>query len=131
METCYEVYLGKSAAGKVQLRRDGLYVRVTCRCQADPGQIFRLYAVTDRGRENLGVLVPEADGLLLDRKIPAKRLSGSLRFEISTGTGRPEGKFVPICPEEPFGYIAELKNAFLETEQGRVGIRTEKRPEAD
>lgn len=132
MSEFYEVFLGGTAVGKACLDRQGLYVHVSCRCHADQNQIFRLYAVLDDRRENIGVLVPEEDGIRLDRKIPAKNISGTgLRFEISTGTGTCRGEFVPICPEEPFSYIEELKNAFLETENGRQGIRIRKSPEAD
>lgn len=31
-------------------------------------------------------------------------------------------KFVPIAPEEPFAYIAKLKDAFLATQNGQTGV---------
>ena len=131
LEGYYEVYLGNHAAGKVQILRQGLYCRVICRCRIDSDQVYRLYAVSEDSRENLGVVVPEGDGFLLDRKIPVKRLgNGKLRFVLSCGVGGLPGKFVPISPEEPFFYIDRLKTAFLQSERGKVGIRIEENPEA-
>ena len=131
MENCYEVYLGDRPAGKVQLIVNGLYVRVICRCLVPKDQVYRLYLVCGGHKENIGVVVPESDGFVLDKQIPVKRFgTGKIQFVLSSGTCGMTGEFVPICPEEPFSYIDRLKNAFLETEHGKIGIRTEKRPEA-
>ena len=131
MDGIYEVYLGKEAAGKVEVRQQGLYCRILCRCRIPGEQVYRLFAVSGDHRENLGVVVPEEDGFVLDKKIPAKRLgNGPLRFILSTGAGSLKGKFIPICPEEPFAYIDRLKNAFLESENGKIGIRIKEHPEA-
>lgn len=131
MEEQYEVDFAGRQAGKVQLLRQGLYVRIICRCTVPGDQVLRLYAVLGDKRENLGVVVPDGDGFLLDKKIPAKRLGeGKLKFLLSSGSGQRPGKFVPICPEEPFFYIDRLKDAFLQSEHGKIGIRTEEHPEA-
>ena len=131
MEMNYEVMLGKQPVGKVQVISQGLYCRIICRCQIPGDQIYRLYVVCGSHRENLGVPVPEGDGFLLDRKVPAKRLgTGPYSFVLSCGAGVPQGTFIPICPEEPFLYIDRLNHAFLESRQGKVGIRTEIDPEA-
>ena len=130
MEGFYEVLDGNAVVGKVQMIRQGLYYRVICRCHPSDNLVRRLYAVHDGGRENLGVLVPEGDGIVLDRKIPVKKLHGNvLRFILSTGGNKTEGKLVAVCPEEPFLYIDRLQNAFLETENGKVCIRLAENPE--
>lgn len=130
MEEYYEVSDGNAVVGKVQLIRDGLYYRIICRCQLSGDQVRRLYAVLESRRENIGVLIPEGDGFVLERKIPAKKLSGSnLQFSLSAGGHKIEGKVVPVCPEEPFLYIDRLKNAFLESENGKINIRIEEAPE--
>ena len=131
METCYEVRFGNKAVGKVQLLREGLYVRIICRCVMPDDEIYRLFIVQGDKRESLGVLVPEGDGLILNKRIPAKRFSdGDSAFVVSTGAGSSTGEFIPICPEEPFLYIHRLKTAFLESENGKIGIRIQKNPEA-
>ena len=131
METCYEVQFGNETVGKVQLRREGLYLRITCRCVVPGKEIYRLFVQQGNTRESLGVLVPEGDGLVLNKRIPAKRFAeGIPTFLVSSGSGSRTGEFVPIWPEEPFLYIHRLKTAFLESEYGKVGIRIEKNPEA-
>lgn len=131
MDGFYEVSFGNSPVGKVQLVRQGLYCRIVCRCRLPGDLVCRLFVQTDKGRENLGVVVPEGDSFLLDKKIPVKRLgNGPLRFALSSGAGPLPGRFIPICPEEPFYYIERLKDAFLESEQGKVGIRIQETPEA-
>ena len=131
METCYEVCYGNEAIGKVQLRKEGLYYRVICRCVVPGKEIYRLFVQQGSRRESLGVLVPEGDGLVLNKRIPAKRfLDGASAFVVSTGAGSSTGEFIPICPEEPFLYIHRLKTAFLDSENGKIGIRIKKNPEA-
>ena len=131
LEGCYEVHYDGTATGKVQMIRQGLYYRIICRCCLPDHLVCRLYAVWENGRENLGVVVPEGDGFVLDRKIPAKKLSeNGLHFILSTGYNKANGKLVKVCPEEPFLYIDRLKNAFLDTENGKISIRIEENPEA-
>ena len=130
MEGQFEVLLAGRPAGKVQLIRQGLYCRVVCRCVLPADGVYRLYALGDQGRENLGVVVPDGDGFLLDKKIPAKRLGeGKLQFLLSAGGAPYAGRFLPISPEEPFLYLDRLKNTFLESENGKVGIRIKESPE--
>ena len=131
MEGCYQVYDENVVVGKVQIIRQGLYYQIICRCSPGDDMVRRLYADQDGTRENLGVLVPEGDGFLLDRKIPVKKLSGErVRFVLSTAGTKRAGKLVPVCPEEPFLYIDRLKNAFVETQSGKMCIRIEENPEA-
>ena len=131
MEGLYEVFFGMEAVGKAEVRRNGLYLHICCRCRINNGEILRLYWVWDDRRESLGVLVPEKGGLVLEKKIPVKRMGqGRCRFLVSGGKMTETGNFYPITPEEPFRYIDRLKNGFLDSEQGKIGLRTGKRPEA-
>ena len=131
LEGSYEVYQGTKPVGKVQLVKQGLYCRIQCRCRPEGQQVHRLYVLSDTGRENLGVVVPEGDGFVLDKCVPAKRLgSGKPEFQLLCGGGAREGVFIPICPEEPFQYIQRLKDAFLESENGKVGVRILEKPGA-
>ena len=130
MEGSFEVRQGGRVAGKVQVIAQGLYVRIICRCQIEGSQVYRLFAISGSHQENLGVLVPDGDGFLLDKRIPAKRLGQGISFYLSAGSGHTEGKFIPICPEEPFAYIDRLKTAFLESQGEIIGVRIKNYPEA-
>ena len=130
MDGQFEVLLGNRGVGKVEVIREGLYYRVVCRCILPIGGVYRLYALQNSGRENLGVVIPDGDGFLLDKKVPAKRLgNGPFQFVLSSGAPSLSGEFIPISPEEPFLYIDRLKNAFLESENGKIGIRMKRHPE--
>jgi len=119
----YEVFFGKDKAGKVQVLREGLYYRFICRCRISGEVVCRLVVRCGENQENLGVVVPVGDGFGLDKRIPVKHLGdGEMQFSLIPKTGLPEGKFVPIYPEEPFSYIARLKDAFLARQNGQVGI---------
>lgn len=123
LEEFYLVYLGKEAAGKVQVLREGLYYRFVCRCSLTGDVVCRLVVRCGETQENLGVVVPLEQGFGLDKRIPAKRLGeGKMSFFLMPKHDAVSGRFVPIYPEEPFAYIARLKDAFLARQNGQVGI---------
>ena len=123
MEGNYGVYLGEKLCGKVQVLRQGLYYRFICRCQLSGDVVCRLKVCSGDGEENLGVLIPMDGGFGLNTQVPAKRFSGQpVRFRIVARQESPKGTFVPIYPEEPFAYIERLKDAFLQIQNGQVGV---------
>ena len=127
LEGNYGVYLGKEACGKVQVLRQGLYYRFLCRCRFRCEGICRLQVSCGGKQTDLGILVPVEEGFGLDRKIPVKHFGeGNPEFRICLNQRVKEERFVPICPEEPFAYIAKLKDAYLVHRNGQAGILIEK-----
>ena len=123
MEGSYEVCFGKDTVGKVQVLRQGLYYRFVCRCRLTGDVICRLVVRCGEKLENLGIVVPMEDGFGLDKKIPVKQIGeGNMDFLLVPKHDQLMGKFVPICPEEPFAYITRLKESFLVRKDGQVGI---------
>ena len=123
MEESYEVSFGNVPVGKVQVLREGLYYRFICRCRLTGEVVCRLAVRCGDKLEKLGVLVPSGDSFGLDKKIPVKRLGeGKMEFYLGPNHDNVMGKFVPICPEEPFAYVERLKDAFLMRQNGQVGI---------
>jgi len=123
MEGTYPVKFGQALVGKVQVQRQGLYLRFICRCKITGDVVCRLTVSCGGSRESLGVVVPVEDGFGLDTKIPAKRLSaGEMEFTLVPKHESAAGTFVPISPEEPFAYIRRLKNAYFERRYGQAGI---------
>lgn len=123
LEENYGVYFGKDLAGKVQVRRQGLYYRFQCRCRLSGDVMCRLHVTCGDRQENLGVVVPMGDGFGLDTRLPVKRLGeGSMEFTLVPKSGLPEGKLIPIYPEEPFAYIERLKESFLVRKGEQMGI---------
>ena len=123
MDGTYEITMGGKPIGKAQVRRMGLYQHFSCRCDLTGDVVCRLTVTCGGKQENLGVLVPMDGSFGIEKKIPAKRLGeGIPQFQILPKHEKPEGKFVPIYPEEPFAYMARLKDAFLATKNGQLGI---------
>ena len=124
MERQYSVTREGQHCGKVTVTRRGLYYQIRCRCILPGEDIFRLRASCGDRQENLGVLVPTEDRFGLDTRLPIKQLGeGELTFTVHCKRQPPAGRFVPIQEEEPFAYIARLKESFLEIQNGRMGIR--------
>lgn len=122
MEGNYEVKFGAQTVGKVQVLRQGLYYRFICRCMMNGDVVSRLIVNCDGKCENIGVLIPSDENFVLDKKIPAKIFGeGTPNFYLAPRHDTVNGKFIPIYPEEPFAYIARLKDAFLATKNGRPG----------
>ena len=123
LEGNYEVFFGRNAVGKVQVIRQGLYYRFICRCKLPEEGIYRLCVLCGKTQTNLGVVVPEGTGFGLDKVIPVKRLEkGKPEFFLAPRHEPVSGMFVPISPEEPFYYIAKLKDSFLEYQNGKLGV---------
>lgn len=119
----YDLRLGRDTVGTVQVLREGLYYRFICRCKLTGDVVCRLAVRCGDKQENLGVVVPVGDGFGLDKKLPVKRLGeGQMEFFLGPKHDRVMGEFVPIRPEEPFAYIARLKNAFLARQEGQIGV---------
>ena len=119
----YKVFFGNREVGKVQVSCQGLYYRFSCRCELTGDIICRLHVSCGGKRENLGVVVPVENGFGLDTILPVKKLGeGTLEFVLLPKHEAPVGQFVPIYPEEPFSYIARLKESFLEIKNGQLGI---------
>ena len=119
----YDVFLGKDKVGKVQVLREGLYYRFLCRCRLSGEVVCRLLIRCGEKQENLGPVVPIGDGFGLEKRLPVKHLGeGEMEAYLMPKQDVVSGKFVPIYPEEPFGYIARLKDAFLARQKGQPGV---------
>lgn len=119
----YEIKLGDKTAGTVQVKKQGLYYLISCRCQLPGKEIHRLIVQCGGKSESLGICVPIGGGFGVDTKIPCKRLTdGTPEFQLLPKKERPQGKFVAVYPEEPFSYMARLKDAFLERRGEQLGI---------
>ena len=119
----YAVIMGKEQAGRVQVQREGLYYRFCCRCRLSGDVVCRLAVRCGDREESLGVLVPTGDCFGLDKRIPVKNIGeGEMLFFLLPKRDGFQGEFIPIYPEEPFAYIARLKDAFLARQNGQIGV---------
>ena len=119
----YEVWFQERAVGGVEVGREGLYYRIACRCHLPGREMLRLWMECGEKPIDLGLCVPMGEGFGTQRRIPASRCgSGKPRFYLRPKDDLLRGRFIPLSPEEPFGYLHRLENAYLEKRNGRVGI---------
>lgn len=119
----YEIRLGSSPVGCVTVERQGLYYRFSCRCELREKGMYRLAASCDGKREDLGTLIPMEGAFGLEKRIPVKRLGeGKPEFFLMSKENAKREKFVPVYPEEPFSYMARLKDAYLARREGQSGL---------
>lgn len=119
----YYVYYGKEQVGGVQVVKQGLYYRFICRCHLTGGTICRLQVTCGDKHEDLGIVVPMDGAFGLETKLPVKRLGeGRMEFLLFPKHEVLTEHFIPISPEEPFSYIARLKDTYLVKRNGQRGV---------
>ena len=83
----------------------------------------RILVICGAQQLDLGVCIPVDGQFGLEKRIPCKYLAeGTPEFRLMPKYQRQQERFVPVYPEEPFSYMAKLKDAFLEIRDGRMGI---------
>ena len=123
MQREYSVFSGEEVIGKVLVQRQGLYYRISCRCQLTGTVRYKLMASCGENTADLGLCVPHGRQFGVDTRIPIKRLGeGSMSFRLLPKHSKMDGRFVPVSPDEPFGYIRQLQKAHLATRDGTVGV---------
>jgi len=124
LDTYYSVTLLGKTCGKAEVRRQGLYYRISCRCSLETADLYRLMVSCGGKEESLGILAPEGGTFQLNTKLPVKRIGeGELQFRLVTRRNNAKTVFVPIYPEEPFTYLSRLKESFLSQKDGQLGIQ--------
>ena len=119
----YGIDLGGQAVGTATVYREGLYWVIVCRCRFAGEGIYRISVQCGEKTEVLGIPVPEDGCFALRTKVPVKRLGeGEMRFSAVPKYEMPRGKFIPLCPEEPFRYLKRLEHAYLEIRNGQAGV---------
>ena len=104
------------AVGTVELRREGLYWRILCRCRMVDGEIHRLYA----DGKKIGVLAPDRGELILETKVVAKRLRPGCAFSLDED----RREFIPIHPGEAFACLDKVRQSKLAFREGEPGMVT-------
>lgn len=119
----YEILMGQKAVGRVAVCREGLYYRFRCECSLTGKVVCKIVVDCGGVRRNLGIPVPEGGRFVLDTRVPIKYFPrAEPRFYAQPKHQEAEGRFVPVYPEEPFAYLARLKDAYLDCRDGQTGV---------
>jgi len=126
LKAFYSVTANGKHCGKAEVKQNGLYYSISCRCRPETDGIWRLIVSGEQNEVNLGILVPADGSFVLRTNIPVKRLGkGTMQFRLAEKKSSTSGSFVPISPEEPFAYLTRLKDSFLVNKEGQLGIEME------
>ena len=110
----YPIMFGDENVGSAAVEQRGLYWYFRCRCCFGGQAVMRLVLRVGDREENLGIPVPDNGVFRLDKRIAVRSLpKGQWRIFAVPKHGALDGKFVPISPEEPFGYLHRLENAYF------------------
>jgi hypothetical protein len=119
----YPIFRGGEIIGQACAEKKGLYYYFSCRCDLSGEVIYRLTVSCGEKCENLGVPVPDGKNFALNTRIPVNKLGeGDMTVRAVPKHGAPEGKFIPISPDEPFAYLRQLEKAVFEKRNGQPGI---------
>lgn len=122
MEGKYTIFYRGKQIGQVLVDREGLYYHFRCKCKFEEDAVCKLMYQYNNDSYVLGIMVPEADVFVMEKRIAIKHFEeGTPYFFIPWDTASERGMFVPISPDEPFGYLAKLTDAFLSYKNGRIG----------
>ena len=123
MEKTCPILLGGQTVGQASVIQEGLYLHISCACRFSGEMLYKITLTSGDYTEELGIPVPSEGRFRLRTSRPAKRFEGNeLVFCASPKHNPLTGRFVPLKPEEPFAYITQLQNAFLEVRGGQVGL---------
>ena len=123
MDGTYDVMFDGQKAGWVEVAREGLYYRFSCRCRTDGREMLRLWMICGEGEVDLGLCVPVGSEFGTDKRIPVRQCgTGMPEFVLHPKDDILRGHFIPLSPEEPFEYLHRLETAFLEKRGTRQGI---------
>ena len=119
----YSITSGEENIGNVQVERQGLYYRISCRCKLTGCVRYNLLVVSGENTVDLGLCVPKDGVFGVDTSIPIKRVGeGTLTFYVRPRHSAIQGKFLRVSPDEPFAYIRRLQQAHLERVGDSIGI---------
>lgn len=124
MDGCYDIFLGGEKIGKAEVRQRGLYYQFRCWCDLTGHVICRIKVRCGAVVENLGVPIPSGDAFCLIKRLPVSRFpEAKPHFFLEPKHPPVEEIWVAVKPDEPFGYLKEIKNAVLEIRDGVMGLR--------
>ena len=123
MEGVYDILLGNRSVGQAVMVRQGLYWHFDCRCSLSGEAVFRITVSCGGKTESLGIPVPKGKEFVLRTRLPVKKLGeGELSFRVVPKHAPMPERWVPVCAEEPFAYLTRLEAAYLQVQDGQVGI---------
>lgn len=120
----YDIYYGDHVVGQADMRLEGLYYCISCRCVLADADLYKIEMRYASQSYILGTLIPNGRIFALERKVSKKQFTHEKpAFYIMK---KCEEIFVPICDDKPFAYLEALRSARFEFRNGQPGILLKK-----
>ena len=118
----FDVFFQDKKVGDVFVTTEGLYRRIRCKCNLPDDSIWRLYALTDDNKTDIGICVPNED-FVINKRISLSRLSNEiLGFIIESNAKHNHCQSYLVSDDMPFPAITQLGQARFLTKNGKAMI---------
>ena len=118
-----DVHLDHKTVGTANIKRNGLYYQIHCRCNVPDDRVYRLMAKCDGRSVDLGVCVPFEDGFGVDTMVSVKKIgTDSISFYLTDRKESSDEKFIQIKEGEPFDGTEHLMNSRFEMRGNAPGL---------
>lgn len=119
----YPIFMAGEESGRAVVTQEGMFWRIRCRCNLSADIPCTVQARWGEKIIDLGLCAKEGDSIGLTARLNRKTVpAGKPVFCIAVKHRQSLESFIPICPQEPFAYIAKLKYAYLVNKAGKLGI---------
>lgn len=119
----YPVWMNAKQIGFIRFKREGLYFIYNGRISPETDGIYRIYAMNNEERINLGVCQPIDSAWVTQGKIPAKQFDcSSTRFIVNPTQNESQNTY-PIDPKARFAHLEELDRCYFFIWNDRPCIR--------
>lgn len=122
MKMEYDLYFGDTVAGKVYVRREGLYYCI--QCDAEPPVMDKYWLAAEKNGNPviIGMCVPEGKRLRSFNRFAVNRLpEGEYKFCLVTEKD-PSDK-IPIYADQAFPNLQEIESGMLYVHNGRFYLK--------
>lgn len=117
----YDILMDSQVVGQADVKKEGLYYRIVCRCKPLSEGIHRVRVENGEISRDLGICVPTGDDFSLTTRVPVKYLPGDkLTFQLIPKDA-PQ-KVVPVAQDQPFAYLDMLESATLRENRDQAEI---------
>lgn len=82
MLSYYEIFYGKSVVGTLNVKKEGLYYVFHGKINRSMDRVWRIIAISDNTKVDIGICVPYSSDLIFQKRIPRKNFVDAIwRFE--------------------------------------------------
>ena len=115
----YPIYDGQTKVGEAEVSKEGMYWRIECCCVPLSGKPEKILLHTQVHTIQLGLCVPDTNGMRILKRIPIKQLLGEQFFFV---VDNKTDEAVQFVEGQLFEEIHRLRDARLEIRDGNYFV---------